>query len=155
MRKAMLLVAVFGLASLLWAADPIVGTWKVNLAKSKPAPGQQATVKEMTVVTREVGADLETTFDGISADGSPFSMKFTNPQQGGVLKSGQAATEGTFVVITVIRPGEMYGTSVQNGKQVEVTHTVVSKDGKTMSRTSRAIDAQGKINESLMIFDKQ
>jgi hypothetical protein len=35
MRKAMLLLAVFGLAGSLWAADPIIGTWKLNIAKSK------------------------------------------------------------------------------------------------------------------------
>ena len=35
MRKAMLLLAVFGLMGTLWAADPSLGTWKLNLAKSK------------------------------------------------------------------------------------------------------------------------
>jgi hypothetical protein len=49
----------------------------------------------------------------------------------------------------------MYGTSVQNGKQVEVTHTVVSQDGKTMNRTSRTFNARSEPVESLMVFDKQ
>ena len=34
MRKAMILLAVFGLVGLLWGADPLVGTWKLNIAKS-------------------------------------------------------------------------------------------------------------------------
>jgi hypothetical protein len=155
MRKAMILLAVYGLVGLLWGADPLVGTWKLNIAKSQFAPSQQAAVKELTIVNQELGADFETTFKGAGADGSPFSMKFTCPQQGGVMKSGQASAEGTFVVITVTGPGDMYGTSVQNGKLVEVTHTFVSKDGKTMSRTSKAMDAQGKFTETLMVFDRQ
>jgi hypothetical protein len=32
MRKAMLLLAVLGFVGLLWAADPFVGTWKLNIA---------------------------------------------------------------------------------------------------------------------------
>ncbi len=155
MRKVILFLAVFGLASTLWAADPLVGTWKLNVAKSKFAPGQPAAIKELTIVNREVGADLETTFEGTGANGSPLSIKFSCPLQGGILKSGQASTEGTFVVITVIEPGNMYGTSVQNGKQVEVTHTFVSKDGMTATRTSKAVDDQGKITETLWVLEKQ
>ena len=35
MRKAPLLFAVLGLAGSPWAADPFVGTWMLNVAKSK------------------------------------------------------------------------------------------------------------------------
>ena len=159
MRKAMLLLAFFGLAGSLWAAHPFVGTWKLNVAKSKPAPGQQASVGDLSVVCKEIGADLETVFKGTGADGKPFEYRFTVPQQGGVLGSAQAPAqspaEASFVVITVIDPSDMYGTSIQKGKQVEVTHTFVSKDGKTMTRTSKGTDAQGKPTESLQVFEKQ
>jgi hypothetical protein len=155
MRKAMLFLTVFGLVGSLWAADPMVGTWKLNLAKSKFAPGQQANVKEMTVVVREIGSDLETAFSGNGADGSPISYKFTMPKQGGVLGSGQAPAEGTFVVITVIKPGDMYGTSLENGKQVQVTHTFVSEDGKTMNRMLKSMDDKGQSIEVMEVWDKQ
>ena len=155
MRRVMLFLAVIGLAGSLWAADPIVGKWKLNLEKSKPAPGQQDTVKGMTVTTIEAGPDLETTFEGTAADGTAFSMKFISPKQGGLVKAEQPQTEGNFVVITLIKPGEMYGTSIQAGKQVEFSHTVVSKDGKTMSRTLKTMNDQGKLIESSMVFDRQ
>jgi predicted ribosome quality control (RQC) complex YloA/Tae2 family protein len=54
MRKVMLLLAVFGLVSLAWAADPSEGTWKLNIAKSKFAPSTGAAVKEGTHVVREL-----------------------------------------------------------------------------------------------------
>lgn len=150
-----LFLAVIGVSASLWAADPVVGTWKLNLEKSKPAPGQQATLKEMTVTTIELGTDLETVFKGVGADGTAFSMKFISPQQGGLVKSEQPSAEGNLVVITVIKPGEMYGTSIQDGKQVEYSHTVVSKDGNTMNRTLKTMNDQGKLVESLMVFDRQ
>ncbi len=155
MRKLLLLVAVLGLVGTLWAADPYEGTWKLNLEKSKPAPGQQMNIKELAVIGRSIGTDLETTFKGIGADGKPFSMKFISPQQGGILQTGQPSTEGNLIVITVIGPLEMYGTSIEKGKQVEVTHTIVSKDGKTMNRTVKTMNAQGKLVESLQVFEKQ
>lgn len=155
MRKALLFLIVMGFAGSLLAADPIVGTWKLNINKSKPAPGQPVGVKDLTVITREVGSDLETVFQGTAANGSAFSIKFICPQQGGLMKSEQPATEGSLIVITVVKPGEMYGTSLQNGKQVELTHSLVSADGKTLNRSSKAIDSQGKTTESLMVFDRQ
>jgi len=39
MRYAKLAVALFGFAALLIAADPAIGTWKLNVAKSKYTPG--------------------------------------------------------------------------------------------------------------------
>jgi hypothetical protein len=159
MRKIMFILAVFGLAGSLWAAHPFEGTWKLNIAKSKPAPGQQDSVKDMMVVCKVIGADIETVFTGTGADAKPFEYKFAMPQHGGVLASAQqpaqSPAEASFIVITVIDPGNMYGTSIQKGKQVEVTHTFVSKDGKTMTRTSKSTDTQGKSTESLQVFDKQ
>ena len=35
MGRALLLLAVVGLAGSLLAADPIIGTWKLNISKSK------------------------------------------------------------------------------------------------------------------------
>jgi hypothetical protein len=49
MRNAMLSLAVFGLASSLLAADLIIGTWKLNLSKSKFAATEKVP-KELTEV---------------------------------------------------------------------------------------------------------
>ena len=39
MKGITLAVALFGLAGLLAAADPSIGTWKMNVVKSKIKPG--------------------------------------------------------------------------------------------------------------------
>jgi hypothetical protein len=58
-------------------------------------------------------------------------------------------------VATVIGPGELYETVLQNGKQVEFYHVVVSKDGKTLTVTDKGSDAKGKPFENISVFDKQ
>src|SRR5271154_4405778 len=49
-------LAFLAAASSLQAADPFVGTWKMNVANSKPAPAQPGmAVKEETLIVRETG----------------------------------------------------------------------------------------------------
>ncbi len=157
MRKAMAFVAVFGLVGSLWAADPSVGTWKLNVAKSKFSQGQKVTPKEGTIVVQELATgEFELTLARTMTDGSKTSNKMTWPQQGGTLQSqGGAIPEGTSVTVTMIEPGEWYTTYLQKGKQVQLIHSVISKDGKTMHLTTKGMDAQGKPTEASSVWDKQ
>lgn len=156
MRKAMLLLAVFGLVGLLWAADPAVGTWKLNVVKSKFAPSTQASPKVQTLVIREVGEQSETTITGARTDGSPISSKFTFPLQGGAVKYQQGGfAEGVSGIGTRIDANTVLFTTIQNGKQIEMEQCAVSKDGKTMNCTAKGTDAKGKPFESLTVYDKQ
>jgi hypothetical protein len=73
MRKALLLFAVLGLAGSLWAADPRVGIWKLNAAKSKFPADAQTIPKDATIVIRELDAEqLEFALAGTRRDGSPI-----------------------------------------------------------------------------------
>ena len=161
MRKALLLLAVFGLIGSVWAADPMVGTWKLNVAKSKFSPAYLAfqkivAPKEQSNVVREVGDQLEVTVTGIRTDGSPISDKGAFPRQGGMLQAqSPSLPKGTSIVVTVIGPGHWYFTVLQNDKQVEVVHHVMSKDGKTVTDTITGTDAQGKPFETVEFFEKQ
>ncbi len=156
MRKAMLLLAVFGLTGLLYAADPSVGTWKLNVAKSKFSPGQKVTPREGTVVVRELAGGFELTLTRTMTDGSKTSNKMTWPQQGGTLQNqGGTIPEGTSITVTMIAPGEWYTTYLQKGKQVQLIHSVISKDGKAMHLTTKGMDAQGKPTEASSVWDKE
>ncbi len=157
MRKAMLLLAVFGLVGSLWGADPSVGTWRLNVAKSKFAPSAKVTPKEGTIVVRDLPSkEFEITFTRTMTDGSKTSQKMTWPQQGGSLQGqGGTLSEGTSGVVTMMAPGEWYTTILQKGKQAQVLHSAVSKDGKTMHLTYRSTDAQGKPSETTSVWEKQ
>jgi hypothetical protein len=112
-------------------------------------------MKEGTIVVRSLGtADFELTLTGTEADGTKTSIKVVWPQQGGMLKSSDAES-GASSVVTMIAPGEWYTTSMQNGKQTQLIHSSISKDGKTMHLSIKNIDAQGKAAENLSVWDKQ
>jgi len=144
MRKAMLLLLVIVLLvvgmgltlsaqdtkgkAAVKAADPDFGTWKLNVEKSK-----MATYKELTVVIRAVGDQVEATQTGTQTDGKPISQKSTYPIQGGAL--GPAMSDGMSGVVTMISPVNQYLTLLLNGKQVLLNHNVISKDGKTKTIT--------------------
>jgi hypothetical protein len=155
MRKAMLLLAVLGLASSLWAADPSLGTWKLNIAQSTFSPNRPAP-KEETVVGKAVGDQIEVTITGTAADGSPLPIKFTHPAEGGVLKADSSPLPpGVTVVVTVVEPGNFYWTFLKDGKQMRLNHFVVSKDGETTRETIKGVSCDGKTLDELLLWDKQ
>jgi hypothetical protein len=157
MRKAMLLLAVLGLAgSLLAAHDPHLGTWKLNIAQSNFSAGRPAP-KEETLVFRAAGDQIELVFTGTDANGSPISAKATYPREGGVVKWVVAppGPADTTVIVTVITPYELYETFLKDGKQQQVNHIVISKDGRTTHETLKGKDSQGRPFEVLLVFDKQ
>jgi hypothetical protein len=149
---------VLTMAVAAMAADPIVGTWKLNVAKSKfsadfLAIQKEAAPKESTLVVRDLDVDqIEITERGFRTDGSAISQKGAQPKQGGTV-SGFA--EGISFIHTVVNQNERIGTILQNGKQIEVIRWVVSKDGKTLSSTRRRVDAKGNPMEHLAVYDKQ
>ena len=63
-------VLVVALASIAMSADPIIGTWKFNLTKSKFAPNGWTAPKEQTEVYRESGPEqIELTFKSTEEKG--------------------------------------------------------------------------------------
>src|ERR1700682_448457 len=80
-RAIALTVALcFIVGSLCFAAsDPNIGSWKLNEAKSKFAPGSS---KNITVVYEAVGDKVKVTVDGIDADGKPTHNEWTGKFDG-------------------------------------------------------------------------
>jgi hypothetical protein len=152
MRKAMIFLTVFALAGSLLAADPSVGTWKMNISKST-----EPDLKELTLAKRELSDGLfELVETGTQKDGKKISGKYTHPQRGGLVSSQSApAVEGEMTVVTIINPANFYVTTLQKGKQVQVQHVVVNKDGKSMTISTKGIDAKGKPFEAVAVYDKQ
>jgi hypothetical protein len=163
MPKAVHFLTVFALAGSLWAADPIIGKWKLNIAKSKLRSGQQVTAKERTDVYREIeGGQIEWTRTEIRTDGSLSSSRLIWPQQGGIvillLPGKEPVTktpEGESIIETLIEPGNWCITRLRDAKQRSVYQKIVSNDGKMLSVSVKGYDEQGKPYESLTVYDKQ
>jgi hypothetical protein len=134
------------------AADPAVGTWTLNLDKSKfsgtPAPKSQTRSYEQT-------ADgLHMTYTGAAADGSAISGESTYKYDG---KDYPITGSPDFDTLAVTRVSshEVKGKQKKAGKLVGTTTRTISKDGKTMTLAGRLKNAKGDTVENTMVFDKQ
>ncbi len=161
-RIAVPIILMLALASVATAADPIIGTWKLNFAKSKFPPialamMNRAAPKEMIDVYRAIeGNQIEFTRKEIRTDGSTHSTKAIWPQQGGDVKVLQYPdTPGPSSVAMLIEPGNWYVTYMRDGIQVAIGQKTVSQDGKTMRCTLKGIDPQRKSFERIEVFDRQ
>ena len=154
MRKPKYLFAMLAFASTLFAADPFVGTWKLDPSKSKHS-GNAPNAKEATLVIEEQSDNYHVTVTGTNSDGSPLSVKYTVPMKGG---TGQVEAGGdVFDAVSSkrIKSNQRENTYMKGGKNAGTRRSVVSKDGKTLTNTFKGTDPQGNPVTSTQVFDKQ
>jgi hypothetical protein len=151
MRKIVYVIAMLAVAVPLFAADPFVGTWKLDPAKSKYTAGSAP--KDVTIVIEEQGDGYQVAATGAYADGSPISVKYTIPKAGGT----GTAQEGPFDGVTSKRISARVreNTYTKNGKETVSRRVVVSRDGKTLTNTVKGTDPQGKPLAGVDVFNKQ
>jgi hypothetical protein len=152
------LLVLLGLAGSLFAADPLVGTWKLNVAKSKQTgPGKRW--KEWTQVYEEHEGQLVGTVTGAYEDGSLVRDKYTVPNTGGTVLYTQGTGLPKGASLTLLQRKEDSHVAewpFEMGGQVIFTmQDVVSTDGKTLTVTTRGNDAEGKLIEVVLVFDRQ
>ena len=149
--SSVLLLAIT--TTMTFAADSMVGTWKLNAAKSKFTGSY--VVKSQTDV-REATPDggLKVTREAQLGDGTAVKGSFTVKYDG----KEYPATGLAFDVLSVKRvdPNTTTFEVKKTGGKYHVTgQTVISADGKTMTQTAKGTDADGKPISSTTVFDKQ
>jgi len=144
-----LALCFFGAAACF--ADPQMGTWKLNEAKSKFAPGVP---KNKTVVYEAVGDNVKITVDGTDKDGNATHNEWTGKFDGKDYPVTGAPAQDTRSYKKVNdRTLEM--TAKKDGKVTVSGRIVLSADGKTRTVTVGGTDAEGKKFQSKVVYDKQ
>ena len=156
MRKIIFFLIILSFPGSLWAADPLIGTWKTNLELSS-FPADQRGIKEDTNTYREIEGDLiELSIATIQEDGSLYTALWTWPKEGGFANVlSRTLDKGVIYVQTLIEPGHWCVNIMKNGKQTARYHKVVSKDGKTMRQTLIGIDGEGKPVNMMKVLERQ
>ena len=133
------------------ADDPMMGTWKLNEAKSKLSPGVP---KNTTVVYEAIGENVKVTIDGTDSDGKPMHNEWTGKFDGKdypVTGDPSADTRSLKKV-----DGRTLTLTVKKGDKTTMTGRIgVSVDGKTRTVTTSGTDSQGKKYSSRAVYDKQ
>jgi hypothetical protein len=141
-----------GLAIAADAADPVVGTWVLNLAKSKYSPGPAP--KSLTRTYTESAQGLTMKISGVAADGSPVSIQSTFKYDG---KDYPYTGSPMFDSLSLKR---VDGTTVKSvlkrdGKVVGSTTRTLSDGGKVLTLTTKSTDPKGVKHDEVAVFDRQ
>ena len=134
------------------ANDPVLGTWKLNVAKSTYSEG--GAPKSLTRVYTAAGKGYKFVAKGVGADGKATSTEFTMNYDGKyVAATGNPAFDS--IKVKRVDANTIEATQKKGGKVVSVTTRVLSKDGKTLTSTAKGTNAAGKAFTNVEIFEKQ
>jgi hypothetical protein len=152
MRYAKLAFALVGFAATLIAADPSVGTWKLNTAKSKYSPGPAP--KSATITYEETADGIKRMGESVDADGNKTSFEYTAKYDG---KDYPVTGSDTIDMIALKRINDhsTEATLKKSGKVVSTARRVVSKDGKTLTLTITGTNAKGQNVKNVAVYEKQ
>jgi hypothetical protein len=133
-------------------SDPWLGTWQLNLTKSKYSPGPPP--KSNTVTFQGEGQNHKLTAAGINAEGNPTSAVVTWIYDGmpHPVTGNPGYDAGAW---TRVDPYTVIISRTKAGKLVQTSTVVVSRDGKTATATTTGIDANGRLINDIADFDKQ
>ncbi len=138
-------------AAVCLASDLQLGTWKLNEAKSKLAPG---VAKNSTVVCEAAGDNIKVTVDGTGRDGKPAHNEWTGKFDGADYPvTGDPDSDARSYKQVDERTLEL--TVKKGGKVALAGRIVVSADGKSRTVTTSGTDPQGKKFKNIAVYDKQ
>jgi hypothetical protein len=153
-RLAILGIAlVAGIATLsAQAADPRIGTWQLNVAKSKYSPGPAP--KSQTLTIEASGKGEKVTSELTDAAGARTTTVYTASYDGKDYPITGVPIADT-VSLKRVNARTSQRVDKKDGKIVQTFTRVVSADGKTMTVTIKGTNAQGKAVSNVVVFEKQ
>ncbi len=151
-RIAAVAVALsFTATAACFAANPHIGTWKLNEAKSKLLPEMG---KNTTVVYAEQKDKMKVTVDGVDKDG-----KTTHSVWVGKFDGKAYPVKGNLpynsVAYKVVNDRTYDLTAMKDGKMLWTGKSTVSADGKSRTVTLNGTGADGKKFKGKAVYDKE
>ncbi len=151
---AVTILAFAGSAALRAQSNPLVGTWKLNVAKSKfdPGPGP----KSLTRTVLAQGDGVQYSFEGAAADGKPIAYGFSATFDGKDNSiSGSAPNGADTISAKRIDSNHYVATQKKGGKDIATSKVTVSKDGKVTTVEVTGTTATGAKEHDVQVYDKQ
>ena len=150
-RNVFIGIALVGVSAAANAqTEPVMGTWKLDVAKSTYKPGPAP--KSSTVVVEPAGKGIKVAIESVQADGSPLKWGFTSLRDG----KTEAPVTGNpmFDTVTTTKESDAAGTNVykKGGKVVMTSKLAIT--AKTMTVTSTGTDAKGQAVNNVAVYTK-
>ena len=157
-RARVMIVLTSGLLALSALAvaqpkDTFVGTWKLNVAKSKYSPGPPA--KGGTVTYEAAGKGYKVSVRTEPAAGPVQEWSYTTNLDG-----KDSAVTGNNPNAETLAGRRINATTIENvskrgGKVTVTSRVVVSADGKTRTNTQTGVDAKGQKVNNVLVYERQ
>jgi hypothetical protein len=133
------------------AADPLMGTWKLNETKSKITPG---TLKNTHVVYSSMLGQVKITSDGMDANGKPIHVEWSGKFDGKDYPvTGDPNSDARSY--TKVNERTLTTSNKKNGKVTVTGQIVVSADGKSRTVTLNGTSPKGKKFKNVAVYDRQ
>jgi hypothetical protein len=133
------------------AADPQMGTWKLNESKSKITPG---TLKNTQVVYSSMFGQVKVKSDGIDANGKPIHFEWSGKLDGKDYPVTGDPNSDTRSY-TKVNERTLATANKKNGKVRVTGQIVISGDGKTRTVTISGTTPKGKKFKNVAVYEKQ
>ncbi len=150
-RIAVVAVALsFVAAAACFAANPHIGTWKLNEAKSKLPAGMG---KNTMVTYTEQKDKIKVTVDGVDKNGKPTHSIWVGKFDGKAYPAkGNLSYNSVAYKVVNDRTNDI--TAMKDGKTIWNGRITVSADGKSRTVTINGTDANGKKFNGKAVYDK-
>ncbi len=155
-RVAVAVAAVLFVAA-SWAVaqskDPLVGTWHLNVAKSKYSPGPAP--KAATTTIAASGSGYKFTVHQEPATGAAQDWSFTTNFDGKPSKVTGNNPNADMVTYKRIDATTYETVSTKGGKETSRQHVVYAADGKSRTVTTTGTDAAGQKINNVAVYDRK
>jgi hypothetical protein len=149
---AILLLSVAG--PLIAQSDAFLGTWKLNVQKSKFQASPPSKSETRVVTTGPMG--MHVSVDRVDAEGNAQQFEYTTNLDGKNYPIvGQGPYGADSIAANLTSPNTIQSTLKNGGKVVATANTVVSSDGKVVTITTKGVDAGGKHFLEVRVYEKQ
>jgi hypothetical protein len=132
--------------------DPLVGTWKLDLAHStyKPGPPPRGSI----VTVEAAGKGVKVSVHTVGADGTEVKWGYSSLRDG---KDTPVTNNPNYDTANVTQTSPTEGTIAykKGGKTVVSVKTLVSKDGKKLTVTYSGVNSEGQPMNNVALFLKQ
>jgi hypothetical protein len=154
-----ILALSIGATSALAQTDPLNGTWKLNLAKSKYDPANLA-VKSNTIKYTITGDSITAVTDGTDAQGRVVHSEYTAKLDGKAYPfkgtiGGKPNMDQDGVMWKRIDKNTYETTTMSKGKPMVTSHIVIAPEGKTRTSRQTGTNAQGVAVNNMIVYEKQ
>jgi hypothetical protein len=149
---AVLLLAGIAVTSARAADDPVAGTWKINIAKSKYSPGPAPQSGTVTIKIDNNTESYES--DTVDASGNSSHASFT-AKFDGTDSPVTGNPDGDSIAIKRMSPTHLSATLKKGGVVTETVHIVIAADGKSRTVSFTGKNGKGEKVHNVVFYDKQ